>query len=203
MLFRSYCIAIIAAVAVAATSHLAAAAAQSSSTVRGSPAASETIQHRDLAGAIGRYLVQLTEYNDGAFQLADHPEPQARRLRERELQGKGNAFGKDRNGEMGSKRNAAFELPNGIILEMEGLTAEDEASLASGDLIQLPVESTFTMAMLDGQKINVHGKPTEGPLTQAKRQAVSSPLLFPLLCFLLKVRKKLPITFASINFRLS
>ena len=170
MLFRSYCTAIIAAVAVAATSHLAAAAAQSSSTVRGSPAASETIQHRDLAGAIGRYLVQLTEYNDGAFQLADHPEPQARRLRERELQGKGNAFGKDRNGEMGSKRNAAFELPNGIILEMEGLTAEDEASLASGDLIQLPVESTFTMAMDDlGQKINVHGKPIGRPPNADKK----------------------------------
>ena len=166
MMLRSYCTAIIiiAAGAVTATSHHLAAAAAQTSTAQSPPAVSATIQHRVLAGATGRYLEQLTEYNDDAFQLADNPEPQARRLRERELQGKGNAFGKDKNDEKGSKKNAAFELPDGNILEVEGLTAEDEASLSSGDLIELPVEAT-----MDGQKINVHGKPIGSPPNAGKK----------------------------------
>ena len=162
MLFRSYCTAAIAAVA--ATSPMAAAAAQSSnvrgaSSAKDSPAASAK-QHRVLAGATGRYLEQFTEFNDDVFELADDAEPQARRLRE--LQGKGNAFGKS--GEKGNKRNAAFEMADGSIMEMEGLTAEDEASLRSGEEIELPLEAT-----MDGQKVNVHGKPIGRPPNAGKK----------------------------------
>ena len=116
MLFRSYCTAAIAAVA--ATAPMAAAATQSS-TVRGASSAedSATIQHRVLAGATGRYLEQINEFNEDVFELADDAEPQARRLRELQSKGKGNAFGKS--GEKGNKRNAAFELADGSILEME------------------------------------------------------------------------------------
>ena len=159
MLFRSYCTAAIAAVA--ATTPMAAAATQSS-TLRGASSAedSATMQHRVLAGATGKYLEQFTEFNDDASVLAEDAEPQARRLRE--LQGKGNAFGKS--GEKGNKRNAAFELADGSILEMEGLTAEDEASLRSGDDIELPLEAT-----MDGQKVNVHGKPIGRPPNAGKK----------------------------------
>ena len=163
MLFRSYCTAAIAAMA--AVSPMAAA---QSSNVRGaistedSPAASSTMQHRLLAGATGRYLVQLTEYNEDAFQLADDAEARVDR-RLRELQG--NSAGRGRSGETGPKKNAAFELPNGEILQLEGLAPGDEDLLASGDDIVLPVEAT-----MDGQKVNVHGKPIGRPPNAGKKQ---------------------------------
>ena len=158
MLFRSYCIAAIAAIA--ATSPLASAADQSSSSVRGAAvreddaaaAASATKQHRALAGVKGKYLEQILEYAEDGFTIAGEPGVD-RRLRE--LQGNSansNSGGKKL--ETGPKKKAAFELHDGTILQMEGLTLEDEESLLSGEEITLPVE-----ANMDGQKINVNGKP--------------------------------------------
>ena len=74
MLFCSFCTAAIAAIAV--TSPLAAAAQQSSSSVRGAApedaaAVSANKQHRVLAGTTGRYLTQRIEYSEDAFQLGD------------------------------------------------------------------------------------------------------------------------------------
>ena len=138
-----------------------AAAATQSSTLRGESSV-QNMQHRVLAGVSGRYLEQLTEFNDDVFQLAEDPQPQARRLRELQGKGKGNAFGKS--SEKGSKRNAAFELEDGRILGLLGLTEEDEALLASGDDIILPAEAT-----MDGQKVNVHGKSIGRPPNAGKQ----------------------------------
>ncbi len=162
MLFRSYCTAALAAMA--AISPMAAVTAQSSTSVRGAATTEDVAanmqHHRVLAGATGRYLVQLTEYSEDAFQLADNPEPNVDR-RLRELQGQGN--GGPPSG-TGPKKNAAFELPNGKILEIEGLTAEDEARLSSGDEVVLPPEATMS-----GQKINVNGKPIGRPPNAGNR----------------------------------
>jgi hypothetical protein len=167
MLLRSYCTVAIAAVAaMAATSPLLVATEQSSSSVRGrgrgtaaledAAAASATKQqHRVLAGTTGRYLVQLIEYADDAFQLAD-AEPAIFNRRLRELQG--NSGNRGPPSETGPKKKNAYELANGNIIEVEGLTKEDEESLSSGDLIILPAESTVS-----GNKINVHGKQVGRP----------------------------------------
>ena len=159
MLFRSYCIAAIAAIA--ATSPLASAADQSSSSVRGAAvreddaaaAASATKQHRALAGVTGKYLQQILEFSEDVFQIAGEPDVD-RRLRELQGNSNSNSGGKKSAGETGPKKKAAFELHDGTILQMEGLTLEDEESLLSGEEITLPVE-----ANMDGQKINVNGKP--------------------------------------------
>ena len=166
MLFRSFCTAAIAAIAV--TSPLAAAAQQSSSSVRGAApedaaAVSANKQHRVLAGTTGRYLTQRIEYSEDAFQLGD-TEPAGVDRRLRELQG--NSGNRGPPSETGPKEKHAFELPNGEILEVEGLTKEDEASLSSGDEIILPAESTMS-----GSKINVHGKPVGKPQFQSDTKA--------------------------------
>lgn len=164
MLFRSYCTAALAAMA--ALSPLAVVTAQSSPSVRGAATTEDVAttmqQHRALSGATGRYLVQLTEYTEDAFQLADDPEPSVDR-RLRELQGNSGNNGPP-NGAGGPKKNAAFELPNGEILEIEGLSAEDESLLSSGDEVVLPPEATMS-----GQKINVHGKPIGRPPNAGNR----------------------------------
>ena len=149
MLFRTYCTAAIAAVA--ATTPMAAAA--QSSTLRGASSAEDSPaayakQHRNLAGATGRYLEQLTEFNDDVFVLSEDLEPQARRLRE--LKGKSN---KPQAVSQGKKKNAAFELENGLIMEIEGMAAEDEDVFDSGEMVELPLDAT-----MDGEKINVKGK---------------------------------------------
>ena len=158
MLFRSYCIAAIAAIA--ATSPLASAADQSSSSVRGTAvreddaaaAASATKQHRALAGVKGKYLEQILEYAEDGFTIAGEPGVD-RRLRE--LQG--NSANSNGSGgkklETGPKKMAAFETADGMIYVVEGLTLEDEESLFSGEEITLPEEAT-----MDGQRINVNGK---------------------------------------------
>ena len=120
-----------------------------------------------LAGANGKYLVQLTEYEEDAFQLADNPERVVRQLRE--LQGnKGPPSGAS------PKKNANFELPNGEILEIEGLSAEDESLLSSGEEVVLPAEATMSGQSINpeaaatittsGQNINLNGKPLGRPV---------------------------------------
>lgn len=157
MLFRSYCTAALAALAATTAS-----AAQSAPSVRGASSTEEvssSAQHRALQGATGKYLEQLIEYTEDAFQLADNPEPSGGR-RLRELQGNSG-----RNGETGPKKRAAFELPNGEIFTVEGLSREDEETLASGDDIILPPEATMS-----GNTINVRGKAVGRPPNAGTRQ---------------------------------
>jgi len=169
MLLRSYFTVAIAVAAMEVTSPLFVAAEQSSSSVRGTSALDDAAaasatkqQHRILAGATGRYLVQLIEYAEDAFQLAD-AEPASVNRRLRELQG--NSGNRGPPSETGPKKKNAFELANGNILEVEGLTKEDEESLSSGDEIILPAESTMS-----GNKINVHGKQVGRPPNAGNRQ---------------------------------
>jgi hypothetical protein len=161
MLFRSYCTAAIAAMA--AISPMAAA---QSSNVRGATSAEDSpaaMQHRVLQGASGRYLQQLTEYNEDAFQLADDADARVdRRLREL----RGNNAGRGPSGQTGPKQNAAFELPNGEIIEIVGMDPDDEAELASGDEVILPAEAT----MEGSHKVNVHGKRVGKPPNAGNRQ---------------------------------
>ena len=162
MLFRSYCTAAIAALATST------ATAKSTSSVRGvAHEDSSAAHHRVLSGVTGKYLEQLIEYSDDSFGLADNPNGVVDR-RLRELQGNSgnsNRGGNGRGNGNGPQKQGAFELPNGVILEFEGLTAEDEASLSPGDDIILPAEATMS-----GTKINVHGRPIGRPPNAGNRQ---------------------------------